>query len=89
MATGIMWRDTARPIRFFIFDGRVLTGLAIWAVHMSMWTFYLAIAVMVLFSILEFFGMSPMAALRSARHFWTGEYRLAHNNYDIRRRARW
>lgn len=89
MTSGIMWRDTARPLRFFIFDARVLMGLVIWALHMSMWTFYLALACMVSFSVLEFFGMSPVAALRAAKNFWTGDLRLSRNHYDIRRRVRW
>lgn len=87
--SGIMWRDTARPLRFFLFDARMLTGLAIWALHMCMETFYLALAVMALFSVLEFFGMSTVAAVRTAKNFWTGEIRLARNHYDIRRRSRW
>lgn len=87
--TGIIWRDTARPLRFLIFDARVLSGMVIWALHMSMFTFYLALGCMCLFSALEFFGVTPGCAIRSVKNFWAGEMRWAHNHFDIRRRARW
>lgn len=88
-STGIIWRDTARPLRFFIFDARVLGGMVIWALHMSMFTFYLALGSMCIFSALEFFGVTPVCAIRYVKNFWAGEMRLAHNRFDIRRRCQW
>lgn len=87
--TGIMWRDTARPLRFFIFDARALGGMTVWALHMSMLTFYLALGCVGIFSVLEFCGVTPVCAMRHVKNFWAGNMRLARNQYDIKRRARW
>lgn len=83
------WRDTARPLRFFIFDARVLIGFLVWALHACMETFYIALGLTVLFSILEFFGLRPVPALRIIKNFWASDIRPSLNYFDIRRRARW
>jgi len=87
--TGIAWRDTARPLRFFLFDAKVLAGLLIWALHISMETFVVAILVMCLFGILEFFGLRPVAAMRIAKNFWADRFRSAKPRSYGWRRAQW
>ena len=87
--TGINWRDTARPVRFFFLDARVLCGMLVWAFHMCMETFVLAICSIVIFAIIEFFGLTPGAALRTIKTWILGSERLTENYYFQRRRAQW
>ncbi|MCR5813554.1 MAG: IcmT/TraK family protein [Desulfovibrio sp.] len=81
------WRDTARPLRFFGFDARVLLALLLWAGHMRLETFVLAVLGMTFFALIEFFGIRPMAALRYLKNFWLGPKRPLLSPYDARRRC--
>ena len=87
--TGALWRDTARPVRFLALDARVLTGLAAWMLHMCWGTFWLSVGIMVVFAILERFGVTPPAAWRYARMGLFGPRRDAGGGYAVRRRMRW
>ena len=51
--TGIHWRDTAKPLRFFILDARVLAPFLIWACHMCVESFICALLGIVFFIGLE------------------------------------
>ena len=88
-STGILWRDTARPVRFFILDARALICLGIWALYMCMPTFYLSIFSMVLFLVFERFGVTPAAAWRFMRHAPFSKHRERHSLYLQRRNSRW
>lgn len=88
-STKILWRDTARPIKFFVFDARVLVGFGIWALHMSSFTFYLSFAGVFFFYLLEHFGITPPAAIRFAVLYFFGSDRMHISLYMMRRRARW
>ena len=81
------WRDTARPLRFFIFDARVLWALLIWAGQMRLETFVLALLGMSFFAVIELFGLTPMAALRYAKNALAGPARPLISPYDARRRS--
>ncbi|MBR3663797.1 MAG: IcmT/TraK family protein [Desulfovibrio sp.] len=82
-----LWRDTARPLRFFFWDARVLAFMLIWAAHMRLWTFVLAFVGMCFFALIEFLGITPMAALRYAKNFWAGKARPLCSSYAARRRC--
>ncbi|MBQ9536753.1 MAG: IcmT/TraK family protein [Desulfovibrionaceae bacterium] len=85
----INWRDTARPVRFFMFDARVLWGLLIWAFHMCVETFCIAVAGILIFAIIDFFGLTPMAALRTLKNQLFGKRHPVIGFYLQRRRAQW
>ncbi|MBQ7739220.1 MAG: IcmT/TraK family protein [Desulfovibrionaceae bacterium] len=87
--SGINWRDTARPVRFFFLDARVLWGLLLWAFYMCWETFFMALAAILIFGSIEFFGLTPVAALRSLKIWLFGGERLVENYYFQRRRAQW
>lgn len=87
--TGIAWRDTARSLRFFVFDARVLCGLIVWALHVCMETFVAALVIMCIFGILEFFGLRLVAAMRELKNFWADKYRTARPRSYGWRRALW
>lgn len=87
--TKILWRDTARPVKLLIFDARILVGFGIWALHMSHFTFYISLAGMFFFYLLEHFGITPPAAMRFAILYFLGTKRMHTSLYMMRRRARW
>lgn len=85
----IIWRDTARPVRCFMFDARILTGFCIFALYMCKATLYLSISVFVVFYIIEKFGVTPPAALRYIIMYVFGAERDHASLYIMKRRARW
>ncbi len=87
--SGIPWRNTAAPVRFFIFDARVLISFFIFALHMCMETFYISIVGAIFFYILERFRITPFVALRFARSFLVGDNRMRDTQYQLRRNCRW
>ena len=87
--TGILWRDTARPVRIGPVDARVLWGAAVWLVHMSWPTFWISAAVLVFFLVLEQFGVTPPAACRYLRTACFPRLRTCRSGYTARRITRW
>jgi len=71
----IYWRDSQRPPRFFMFDARAVFPVVIFLFHARLWTFSLAIIIMILFWILERKGLNFTTALRSFRSFLVGSNR--------------
>lgn len=61
------WRDTARRVKFFVWDGNAVFPMLIFLVHMRLWTFILAIVAMVFFTILNRYGFSPRVFMRWIR----------------------
>ncbi len=72
-----MWRDTMLPVRLGAFDARVLVTSVIWLAHMRWWTFYVALAGALVFSALEWLGLSLPALLRTLRRLIVGQTRPA------------
>ncbi len=87
MMNGIHWRDTALPLRFFFFDARVLAALLVFAVHMSLVTFCIAVLGMLFFAALEFFGVTIEAFFRLVRTWPCGSARPVSFGYENRRRV--
>ena len=73
-----MWRETGSPVRFLIFDARVLLPLVIWFAHLlSWWTFGIAVAGIVTFGAVERLGLTFPAAVRLLRRLLVGPHRPA------------
>ena len=85
--SGINWRDTGRPIRFFFLDARALFGLLIWAGHMTWETFVVAIISVLLFIFFEFLGLTPIVALRTLKTHMISRNRSLENIYTQNWRA--
>ena len=85
----INWRDTARPIRFFMLDARVLWILLLWAFHMCLETLVLALVGVAIFAWFEFWGLTPVAALKSLKNILITKERGIKRFYAERRRYQW
>ncbi len=72
------WRDTMRPARFFMFDGRVALFIVMILAHPRMYTLVIFVAFLFFFYMLERFGISFEAAMRRFRSFLCGNVRPAH-----------
>jgi intracellular multiplication protein IcmT len=80
----IHWRNTQKPVRFFILDARAFLAVLLFLLHMRLWTFILAIGVMMVFLILERRGLTFAASLRAMRSWFMGERRPANHRRAIR-----
>jgi intracellular multiplication protein IcmT len=69
------WRNTALTVRFFIFDARAAFPVALALMHIRPWTMGAALAVFVLFGVLEWLGISMVVALRALRSWIAGPVR--------------
>ena len=75
---GAHWRDSSRNPRFFMVDALAALPLVFWLLHMRSWTFYLAMATMVFFMILERFQFTVPVFVRWLRSFIAGNDRLSY-----------
>ena len=71
------WRDSARSIRFFIFDAKAAFPFVLLLLHVRWWTFFLALAAAIAFTILNHFGLSIAVFLRMFRSFMAGKRKIA------------
>ena len=71
------WRNTMKPVRFFMLDGRIVFFVVLFLLHARPWTIYLLFGVGVIFWILERRGLSFAAALRALRLWFIGINRPA------------
>jgi intracellular multiplication protein IcmT len=71
------WRDSARPIRFFMLDGKSVFPVVILLMHIRLWTFVLSLVTVVFFSVLIRFGITPRIFLRMVRNRMAGPRRYA------------
>jgi len=69
------WRNTMKPVRFFIFDARAGLFVVILLVHFRLWTLYLFLTMLGIFNLLERKGLSFAAAMRAMRAWIIGPYR--------------
>ena len=61
------WRDSARPVRFWIFDWRLLVALVIWLFWPSLATTSVVLVLIAAFRFAEARGYRLEAALRALR----------------------
>jgi intracellular multiplication protein IcmT len=71
------WRDSARPIRFFIVDYRAMFPLLIVLFIPRFWTILLAVVAVIFFMVLENYGFTVKVFLRLFRGFWAGPVKVA------------
>ena len=80
----IHWRNTQKPARFFALDARAFVAILLFLVHARLWTFLLALVIMLLFWILERRGLTFEASLRAFRSWTLGRVRPANQRRAIR-----
>ena len=66
------WRDSARPVRFWIFDWRLLVALVIWIFWPSLVTTSVVLLLIAVFRFAEARGYRLEAALRAMRARFAG-----------------
>lgn len=71
------WRDSARSIRFVMFDGRLAIFLLLFIFHWKYWTFFLSIFAMIAFWFLEYKGYTIPNAYRYLQVLISGKRKLA------------
>ncbi len=71
------WRDSARPVRFFIWDGQAVFPVMILILHIALWTFVLTVSLIFFFTILNRFGFSPKVFGRWIRASIAGPRKMA------------
>lgn len=74
---GVPWRDTMRPVRFYMIDARLLLFFAVWVFWPTWWTTGLTVAAMAAFRIAEARGYRLTSALRGLRAMAAGRRRPA------------
>lgn len=76
MTDEVYWRNTARDPRFFGVDARAVYVFLPVLFHLRLWTCAIAAFSLLLFWIVEQFGLTPGVALRTG-YFWcvTGGWR--------------
>lgn len=75
--TDTHWRDSARPIKFFIWDGRAAFPVVIFLMHIALWTFILTAVLIIFFSILNRYGFTPAVFFRWFRTQLAGDRKLS------------
>lgn len=71
------WRDSARSIRFFIWDGKAVFPMVVFLMYMRIWTLIVALVTMMFFTILNRYGFSPIVFLRWLRNFVAGSRKIS------------
>ena len=79
------WRNSQKPIRFFVVDARAFTATFFFLIHARPWTFCLALFVMLVFWFMERRGLTFHASLRAVRAWILGIKRPATHRRLIRR----
>lgn len=70
------WRDSARPVRFFMWDAKTAFPLVLFLIHMKLWTLFLSLGVMCFFTILNYYGFSIEVFGRSFRTILAGPRKM-------------
>ncbi len=69
------WRDSARVPRFFVVDARAAFPLVLFILHISLWTFIIALVFMLFFSTIERFGFTVKIFFRWLKSFLAGPHK--------------
>ncbi len=77
MAKRNCWRDTARTVRFFVFDAKAGLPLFLLFAKASYWTLAISVLSILVFGVLERLGFSIGVAFRFARARLAGPVRYA------------
>jgi len=71
------WRDSARPARFFFIDAKAAFPFGLFLIHIKLWTFIIALVIMVFFTILNRYGYSVEVFLRIFKSLLAGSRKMA------------
>lgn len=71
------WRDSARTAKFFFIDAKAAFPIFLFLMHIRLWTFIIAVAIMVFFTLLNRFGYSVEVFFRIFRSFLSGPRKMA------------
>ena len=71
------WRDSARSIKFFIWDGKAAFPMVFFLMYMHIWTLIVAVTSMMFFTLLNRYGFSPIVFFRLLRSSFAGRRKLA------------
>lgn len=71
------WRDSARPVRFFIWDGRAVFPVVLLLIHIALWTVILTVVLIGFFSMLNRYGFTPIVFFRWTRSVIAGPRKMA------------
>lgn len=71
------WRDSARDLKFFFVDAKMAFPFILWLMHMKLWTLFVAIGAMIFFTVLNYFGFSPVVFLRWFRALFAGRRKMS------------
>ena len=74
----IAWRDTMRPIRFYVFDARLTVLATLWLFVPNLWTTLLVLAAAIVIRIAESRGYRLPAVLRAVRAKLAGRRHALH-----------
>lgn len=77
VAAGAHWRDSARPIKFFIWDGRAVFPVVLLLIHIAVWTVILTVVLIAFFSLLNRYGFTPIVFLRWIRSAIAGPRKMS------------
>lgn len=78
------WRNTWKPARFFVMDARSALPLLPTMLHIRLWTLLVSAAVILLFWWLERQGLTFPSAVRAARSWFAGRFRMARRRQKTR-----
>ena len=71
------WRDSSRQVKFFFIDSKAAFPFVVFLLHMRMWTFILAVLMMLFFGVLARFGFTPPVFARWLRLLIAGKRKFA------------
>lgn len=71
------WRDSARSVRFFIWDGKTAFPMLLFLLHIQWWTLIVAVTAMLFFTILNRYGFSVEVFSRWLRTSIAGQRKIA------------
>lgn len=71
------WRDSARPVKFFIWDGKAVFPILLFFLHMKLWTLIVALLAVSFFTIINRYGFTPMVFLRWLRATVAGPRKMS------------
>ncbi len=77
IAADAHWRDSARSVRFFVWDAKAAFPFVLFLLYMSWWTFGLAFGAMIFFSVLNRYGFSIEVFGRWLRTSLAGKRKVA------------
>ncbi|WP_158746700.1 IcmT/TraK family protein [Acidisphaera sp. L21] len=82
-----MWRYTALPVKVAVLDARACIPVLIFVLYWSWTTAYIAIAGILFFTVISWFGLTVPAVARLLRRLLVGSIRPAVPAWNRRRMA--